>query len=126
MANAESYELAESDLFRPKITGENQLRMASSLLVAEYERFAGRKLDNLDRFIPAYAAYLLWTQSGKVMETRKIGPISKPSQAWGRAEEMGLSKGRDFVGSTRNFIHHLANNPNVGKGIQYWATKCIS
>lgn len=126
MANPESYELVESELFRPKITGENQLRMASSLLVAEYEKVIGKKLDNLDRFIPAYAAYLLWTQSGKTMETRKIGPISKPSQAWGRAEEMGLAKGRDFVGSTRNFIHHLANNPNIKKGIQYWAGKCIS
>nr|WP_274522953.1 phospholipase D family protein [Ectothiorhodospira haloalkaliphila] len=110
-------ELREQDLFKSRITGNNKIRMASSMIEEEYS-----KIDKINKYnvrIPAYVSYLLWTFSGKQMETNipETPVYFDPQQVLDRAKSKSNQEQMIFL------IDQLANSEIVPNSVRSWAKK---
>lgn len=112
-------ELAESDLFQPRIEPPKKMRSAATWMVKEYEVFLGRQLKPDEHKVPIYAAHVLWTFSGKKMATEieEMHEICEPDQVFHRAKKKKSER-------TRDLIVHFAESLEVPGNVRYWARLC--
>lgn len=123
-AVAPMYTLSEEDLFKPTITGGNQIRMASSAMEALF-----RKLEpNADRTmirVPAFVSSILWTYYGRpiatAIESRQHFQI--PAHVWERALESGQPKYNEE--KIQRFLSLLTTHAEAPLAIRHWAKQYI-
>ena len=116
-------ELLESELFQPAIKPRNALRMAADWLVDEYRVMRGGTLSTTDNYIPAYAAYALWTLAGQRMATNiPSHPVfSRPDHVLQRAAE----RSQDNPDRMRNLIARLARSSAAPASVRHWAQQWV-
>lgn len=116
-------ELRESDLFQPATKPRNMLRMAADWLVDEYRVMRGGTLAKSDNFIPAYAAYALWTLAGNRMATNisAMPVFSQPDQVLQRAAE----RSQDNPDRVRSLISRVARSSVTPVAVRHWARQFV-
>lgn len=122
---SEEPELLDGEIFEPENLSKNpgnKTRMASRKLSGlYYQAFPDQKRDGSTIKVPAHAANLLWTLSGKEMWT-KIGgtpAFLTPEMVVERAKKLGT------YARVNEFMAKLAHDQNLhpGAAIRYWAAK---
>jgi hypothetical protein len=109
-------QLAESELFKPTITGGNMIRMAARPIELIYfeniEPETKRSVWN-----PAYAAALLWTSAGHRIQTRieHCPYFEKPSDVLARAKHLKT------INKVHRFIALLLVDQKVSPALRHWA-----
>lgn len=120
----EKYALREEDLFKPNITGENQIRMASSSVEALFRKIEPHADKTMIR-IPAFASNILWTYYGKSIETaiKRRQRFQIPEHVWERALEPRQPKYNEE--KIHRFLSLLSTHNESPLAIRFWAKKYI-
>lgn len=118
------YVLTESDLFKPFITGQNKIRMASTSMEALFHLLEPDTDKTMIR-IPALVSNILWTFYGQAISTKipERLEFQLPAHVWERA----LSEGQPKYNESKihAFLSLLSTHPDSTAAIRYWATSYI-
>jgi hypothetical protein len=122
--NGSKYVLTESDLFKPVITGQNQIRMASTSMETLFHRLEPNPGKTMIR-VPAFVSNILWTFYGQAISTKipERLEFQLPAHVWERA----LGKGQPKYNESKihAFLSLLSTHPDSTAAIRYWATSYI-
>lgn len=118
------YTLDEGDLFKPVISGENKIRMASTFIESLFRQIE-QNIDKTMVRIPAFVSAILWTYSGRTIGTniRHRPYFQIPAHVWERALEPGQPKYNEE--KIHKFLSFLSNNTETPLAIRFWATQYL-
>lgn len=113
--------LVESVLFEPFIKPRNKIRMAASWLVDAFAKI--EEVSNTSRYVPAYVANIIWTQSGRSIGTNIAEQLifSKPSDVWARAMKISKKHGPKIL----TLLSALSHDESTPPAIRYWANVSV-
>jgi hypothetical protein len=118
------YALSEEDLFKPTITGENQIRMASRAMEAMFRKLEPNADKTMIR-VPAFVSSILWTYYGRpiatAIEDRQYFQI--PAHVWERALESRQPKYNEA--KIQRFLSFLSTHAEASPAIRFWAKQYI-
>jgi hypothetical protein len=123
-ALASRYALREEDLFKPAITGGNQIRMASSAVEALFRKLKPNVDKTMIR-VPAFVSAILWTYSGRSISTaiQNRQQFQIPAHVWERALESGQPKYNEA--EIQRFLSLLSTDAEAPLAIRFWAKQYI-
>ena len=112
-------ELAEDDLFEPFIKPRNRFRMAAPWLIQVFSKI--EEVNNNSRYVPAYVANMIWTQSGKPIATNipELRLVSQPSEVW----DLALAKSKNHGPRILALLEAVIQDEITPSAVRQWAEK---
>ena len=119
-AGLRAVELTEDDLFERVLKPRNRFRMAAPCLVQVFSKI--EEVSNSSRYVPAYVANMIWTQSGKPIASNipEHRTLRKPGEIWSLAVAKSKKHGPRIHALLRAVIHDEITPPAV----RHWAEEC--
>jgi hypothetical protein len=122
VAPVRSVELEEDELFMPFIKKGHRFRMAAGWLIQVLAKVEDVSKPN-SRYVSAYVAHMIWTQSGKPMYTKVIAlPIvRKPSEIW----DVAIKKSKTHGPRILALLEAVIQDDITPFAVRHWATRCL-
>lgn len=120
IAPERAVELKEDDLFESFIKPGNRFRMAAPWLIQVFSKIEA--VNNNSRYVPAYVANMIWTQSGKPIATNipEQRIVTQPSEVW----DLALTKSKKHGPRILALLEAVIQDEITPFAVRHWATKC--
>ena len=119
-ASKRSVELTEDDLFEPFIKPRNRFRMAAPWLIQVFSKI--EEINNNSRYVPAYVASMIWTQSGKLLVTNipDRRTVRQPNEVW----DLALARSKSHGPRILALMEAVLKDDNTPTAVKHWAAEC--
>jgi len=113
-------ELTEDALFEQFLKPRNRFRMAASWLVHVFSKIA--EVNNNSRYVPAYVANMIWTQSGKPIASNipEYRTLRQPSEVW----RLALKKSKKHGPRIHALLQAVIDDETTPPAVKHWAKEC--